>query len=125
MSTPPDPRFEQGIRLILDAVEASHSAPPPLSSEQMKARLDELASLRGRPAFYPYLGSGMGKGARVRLADGRWILDFALGIGVHLFGHGDPDLIAAALRAATSDVVMQGNLIFNLEYHALMKTLLT
>ena len=51
MSTPPDPRFEQGIRLILDAVEASHSAPPPLSSEQMKARLDELASLAGGKAF--------------------------------------------------------------------------
>ena len=47
------------------------------------------------------------------LADGRWILDFALGIGVHLFGHGNLDLIETAIRAAASDLVMQGNLVFN------------
>ncbi len=58
------------------------------------------------------------------LADGRWVLDLALGIGVHLFGHGNLDLIETALRAAASDLVMQGNLVFNREYHALMKTLL-
>lgn len=58
------------------------------------------------------------------LADGRWVLDFALGIGVHLFGHGNLDLIETALRAAASDLVMQGNLIFNREYPALMKTIL-
>ena len=87
----------------------------------MRAELERLREMRGRPAFYPYLGSGIGRGARAMLADGRWALDFALGIGVHLFGHGDPDLIATAIRAATSDLVMQGNLIFNREYGALME----
>ena len=58
------------------------------------------------------------------LADGRWMLDFTLGIGVHLFGHGNLDLIETAIRAAASDLVMQGNLIFNSEYVALMETLL-
>jgi acetylornithine aminotransferase len=58
------------------------------------------------------------------LADGRWVLDFALGIGVHLFGHGNLDLIESAIGAAASDLVMQGNLVFNREYHALMKALL-
>lgn len=58
------------------------------------------------------------------LADGRWVLDFALGIGVHLFGHGNLDLIETALRAAASDLVMQGNLVFNREYGRLMKTIL-
>jgi 4-aminobutyrate aminotransferase-like enzyme len=119
------PKFEQGFRLLMEAVaEAETSAKPPLTPAEMAAELDELATLRGRPAFYPYLGSGIGRGARAMLADGRWVLDFALGIGVHLFGHGNLDLIETAVRAATSDLVMQGNLVFNREYHALMKALL-
>ncbi len=119
------PKFEQGIRLLREAVgEAQAAGSPPLLAAEMKAELDELAALRGRPAFYPYLGSGLGRGAMVMLADGRWVLDLTLGIGVHLFGHGNLDLIETALRAAASDLVMQGNLIFNREYHHLMKTLL-
>jgi 4-aminobutyrate aminotransferase-like enzyme len=90
----------------------------------MMAELNELAKLRGRSAFYPYLGSGVGRGARAMLADGRWVLDMALGIGVHLFGHGNLDLVETAIRAAASDLVMQGNLVFNREYNLLMKALL-
>ncbi len=121
------PKFELGLRLMVEAVaDARNSAAPPapLTAAQMRQELEELAAMRGRPALYPYLGSGLGRGARAMLADGRWVLDFALGIGVHLFGHGNPDLIETALRAAACDIVMQGNLIFNREYHALMKTLL-
>lgn len=118
-------KFEAGLRLILEAVgDAARDGRAPLSADAMRAELEKLARMRGRPAFYPYLGSGVGRGARTMLADGRWVLDFALGIGVHLFGHGDPDLIAAAVRAAASDLVMQGNLIFNREYGALMEALL-
>jgi 4-aminobutyrate aminotransferase-like enzyme len=118
-------KFETGLRMILEAVDgAAREDHAPLSASAMRAELERLAQMRGRPAFYPYLGSGIGRGARAMLADGRWVLDFALGIGVHLFGHGDPDLIATAIRAATSDLVMQGNLIFNREYGALMETLL-
>ena len=119
------PKFDQGLALMLEAIaERSVSSLRPLDSASMQIELAELASLRGRPAFYPYLGSGIGRGARAMLADGRWVLDLALGIGVHLFGHGNPDLIATALRAAASDLVMQGNLIYNREYVALMRTLL-
>jgi 4-aminobutyrate aminotransferase-like enzyme len=119
------PKFEQGLRLLLEAVaDAQNHATAPLTSDGMTAELAEIAELRGRPAFYPYLGAGVGRGARAMLADGRWVLDFALGIGVHLFGHGNLDLIEAAIRAAASDLVMQGNLVFNREYHHLMKTLL-
>src|ERR1700737_4443288 len=119
------PKFEAGLRLMREAIaEAQTAGYPPLTNKQMKAELAELAVLRGRPAFYPYLGSGVGRGARAMLADGRWVLDFALGVGVHFFGHGNHDLIETAIRAAAADLVMQGNLIFNREYHALMKTLL-
>jgi 4-aminobutyrate aminotransferase-like enzyme len=119
------PKFEQGLRLMLDAIaEAEFSANPPLGPAAMMAELDELARLRARPAFYPYLGSGVGRGARAMLADGRWMIDLALGIGVHLFGHGNLDLIETAIRAAASDLAMQGNLVFNREYNLLMKALL-
>ena len=119
------PEFNRGVRLMLDAIaEAQNSSAGPLTPSQMEAELAELAKLRGRPAFYPYLGSGLGRGARAMMADGRWVLDFALGIGVHLFGHGNLDLIETAIRAAASDLVMQGNLVFNREYGGLMRTLL-
>lgn len=118
-------KFEAGLRLMLEALdERAREARAPLNADEMRAELERLARMRGRPAFYPYLGSGVGRGARAMLADGRWVLDFALGIGVHLFGHGDRDLVATAIRAAASDLVMQGNLIFNREYGALMETLL-
>src|SRR5260370_22386650 len=119
------PKSEQGLRLMLEAVADTQNHPTaPLTPDGMAAELAEIAALRGRPAFYPYLGAGVGRGARAMLADGRWVLDFALGIGVHLFGHGNLDLIKTAIRAATSDLVMQGNLVFNRQYHYLMKTLL-
>ena len=119
------PKFEQGLRLMLEAIaEAEQSGTAPLTPAAMNAELRDLAKFRGRAAFYPYLGSGIGRGARAMLADGRWVLDLALGIGVHLFGHGNLDLIETAIRAAASDLVMQGNLVFNREYNLLMKTLL-
>ncbi len=110
---------------MLEAIaENAESELPLLNRAGMQNELAELAALRGRPAFYPYLGSGSGRGARAKLADGRWVIDLTLGIGVHLFGHGNLDLIATAIRAAASDLVMQGNLIFNREYVGLMRTLL-
>ncbi len=122
----PGTKFEGGLRLMLEAIAEAESGAgaPPLDGVAMRAELAEVAAMRGRPGFYPYLGSGVGRGARAMLADGRWVLDFALGVGVHFFGHGDLDLAETALRAAASDLVMQGNLLFNREYHALMKTLL-
>ncbi len=87
-------------------------------------QLQRVAQLRGRPLFFPYLGSGIGKGAKVRTAEGRWLLDFAIGIGVHFFGHSHPDLLRTAITAAASDVAMQGNLQANAEYGALLEILL-
>jgi len=117
--------FERGLRLMLDAIAAAQKiGSPPLSAEQTRAELEELTRFRSRPPFFPYLGSGLGRGARMMAADGRWLLDLTLGVGVHIFGHGNLDLIETALRAACSDLVMQGNLVFNREYSALMRTLL-
>ena len=55
--------------------------------------LAKYGELRGRPPLYPYIGSGIGNGPLVELADGSVKWDMINGIGVHMFGHGDPDLI--------------------------------
>ena len=49
----------------------------------------------------------------VRLADGSVKWDMINGIGVHMFGHSDRDMIRASLEGAVSDTVMQGNLQYN------------
>ena len=72
--------------------------------------LDRFAEVRGGGLFYPYLGSGFGSGALVELADGSVKLDMICGIGVHYFGHGDPELSEHLIDAALQDTVMQGNL---------------
>jgi len=75
--------------------------------------LDRNAKIRGRAGFYPYVGSGVGRGPLVELLDGSVKWDMICGIGVHLFGHGDPELVEVAMRASLSDLLMQGNLQFN------------
>ena len=55
--------------------------------KSFKRSMDSLAKLRGRPLFFPYIGSGVGNGALVELADGSIKYDFITGIGVHYMGH--------------------------------------
>ena len=91
----------------------------PASSDSKKdyeSLMADFASLRGRPLFYPYIGSGTGRGPYVELCDGSVKLDFINGIGVHIFGHGHPAVTRAAVRGALSDIVMQGHLQMNQDY---------
>lgn len=89
-----------------------------------KEMIDRLGVTRGRPLFFPYIGSGVGRGPYVELEDGSVKLDLINGIGIHIMGHSHPRVIAASLRGALSDVVMQGNLEPNKEYLELSKKLL-
>lgn len=118
------PKFQQGLDFILEAL-TDLQADTRVMPDGYAQELQRVAQLRGRPLFFPYIGSGIGRGAKVRTADGRWLLDFAIGIGVHFFGHSNPDLVRAALTAAASDVVMQGNLQANAEYGDLLEMLLS
>lgn len=108
----------------MEALGELQSEATALDAESYTQQLQRVAQRRGRPLFFPYLGSGVGKGAKVRTADGRWLLDCAIGIGVHFFGHSHPDLVRAAVTAAASDAVMQGNLQANNEYGDLLEILL-
>ena len=85
----------------------------PEASHSFEAFMERAAAVRGRPLLYPYVGSGVGNGPYVELLDGSVKLDMITGIGVHFFGHSDPELITAALEGATSDTIMQGNLMMN------------
>lgn len=83
---------------------------------QAKADIATLGTVRSRPLYYNYLGTGVGRGPYVELADGSVKLDLINGIGIHLLGHAHPRVVRATLAGALSDVVQQGNLQPNLEY---------
>lgn len=118
------PSFQRGLDLILEAIAELQTNEGTADIASYPQQLRRVAQLRGRPLFFPYIGSGIGRGAKVRTVDGRWFIDFAIGIGVHFFGHSHPDLVRTALIAAASDVVMQGNLQANAEYADLIEILL-
>ncbi len=85
----------------------------PRHRKTYKQLMDLIGELRGRPLFFPYIGSGAGNGALVELADGSVKYDFITGIGVHYMGHGHSKILEASIDAATEDIVMQGNLQLN------------
>ncbi len=89
----------------------SDVAPPNEEKETLsKDFIKELEDNRGRPLFYPYVGSGAGKGSFVELMDGSIKLDLINGIGINILGHSHPVILKSMLEGATQDVVMQGNL---------------
>lgn len=88
----------------------------PEMAENSKKWIDRAGMFRGRPLHYPYVGSGSGRGVYVELEDGSIKLDLINGIGIHLFGHGHPKVMEAAVKGALCDVVNQGNLEPNKEY---------
>lgn len=113
-----DPDFVTAKKRILEAV-SKHSGkitkirPPhtPLV-ESYEKTVKLFGELRGMPLFYPYVGSGIGNGTLVELADGSVKYDFISGIGVH-WGHCHPKIVEASLDAAIEDIVIQGHLLQN------------
>ena len=114
-----DPAVAGHIDAIVAAARAAQSritgARPadPARKAAFEQAMARTASVRGRGPIMPYLGTGMGSGPLVELADGSVKWDMINGIGVHMFGHGDPRMLAAALRGSLSDLCMQGNLASN------------
>ncbi len=90
--------------------------PNPELENHAKNLLEQTGNLRGRPLHYPYMGTGAGRGVYVELEDGSVKLDLINGIGIHLFGHSHPRVIAAAVRGSLCDILIQGNLQPNKEY---------
>ncbi|MDC0980105.1 aminotransferase class III-fold pyridoxal phosphate-dependent enzyme [Bdellovibrionales bacterium] len=86
--------------------------------------VEELGALRGRSLFYPYIGTGAGRGCYVELEDGSVKLDLINGIGIHILGHSHPEILEAGVRGALSDIMVQGNLQANSEYGQFMDRLI-
>ncbi len=125
-----DPRVADAKRLVLDALREHQSqltGPRPPRDDLAQSYDDALAAfsdVRGGALYYRYLGSGLGNGALVELADGSVKYDMITGIGVHGFGHSHASIVSAGLDAAIRDTVMQGNLQQGAESFALGRLLL-
>ncbi len=111
-----DPRIDQAKKLIQEALKEHKShitgvrpANPELK-ESYDALLKRVAEYRGGALFYNYLGSGIGNGPLVELADGSVKYDFITGIGVHYMGHSHEGVISATIDGAISNTVMNGHL---------------
>jgi 4-aminobutyrate aminotransferase-like enzyme len=85
---------------------------PPLDglSEDYEAFLKKIIALRGRPLFYPYVGSGAANRILVELEDGSVKFDMVGGIGYTPLGHAHPELVRAALAASIEDNLKHGHL---------------
>ncbi|MFZ3229576.1 MAG: aminotransferase class III-fold pyridoxal phosphate-dependent enzyme [Pseudobdellovibrio sp.] len=124
-----DPVIEGLVSDLVDEVSVHNDSifgvrpSQPHLVEQAKKKLDYTGTLRGRPLYHPYIGTGAGNGVYVELEDGSVKLDLINGIGIHLMGHSHPRIIKAAVRGALSDIVMQGNLQPNNEYWKLTEKL--
>lgn len=113
------PAVHAGVRQIVEEVRRASAKltevrlPNPGLKESYEAALARAGEVRGRGLLYPYLGSGVGNGALVELLDGSVKWDLITGIGVHFFGHSDPDLIQAGVEGAMADTLQHGNLLSN------------
>jgi 4-aminobutyrate aminotransferase-like enzyme len=125
-----DARVHQAREMMMQALsehQKTLTAVRPADPERQvsyDACLKQFGEQRAGALFYPYLGSGIGNGPFVELADGSVKFDMINGIGVHHFGHSHPALMGAAIEAALRDTVMQGNLQQNLESAELAKDLM-
>jgi len=123
------PAVRQSVDAILKDLESkrAHITGVRGPREGMSAGYDKLVKrvgeARGRALMLPYVGSGLGAGPLVELADGSVKFDLTNGIGPNFFGHSDPDLTRVAIESSMSDIVMQGHLQMNtdaLEYTELL-----
>ncbi|MCZ6783629.1 MAG: aspartate aminotransferase family protein [Proteobacteria bacterium] len=115
-------RVREAAQALVEAVQ-EEAADRVFEPAAYARAIAELERVRGRPLLAPALTSGVGRGARVWLADGTVKLDFVSGIGVHAFGHGERDLLETAVTAAATDVVFQGHLNPGPEYLRLSRLL--
>lgn len=110
--------IQQLVQAVSQVNQSLHQVQPPHGEFAPRAQeeMQKVGRVRGRPLFYEYLGSGAGRGPFVELQDGSVKLDLINSIGVNILGHSDPRVMAAAIRGALQDVIMQGNLQPNTEY---------
>lgn len=111
-----NPTLLGAIETIVDQVREASSTitdvcPPDRSlMADYQKLLDRANAVKGRGLLFPYIGSGLGNGPLVQLADGSVKWDMICGIGVHFFGHSHPEMIRAAALGSLEDTHKHGNL---------------
>lgn len=111
-----DPRVAQAQELLLATLKDHQKSftgiqpADPARKIPYEEMLKRFTAIRGNELYFPYIGSGFGKGSLVELMDGSVKYDFVEGIGPHIFGHSHPRIVKTCLDAALSDTVMQGHL---------------
>lgn len=126
-----DPRLKEAKKLIQEAVKEHQSQITGIkpANPELKQSYDELlkkmADYRGGALFYNYLGTGIGNGPLVELADGSVKYDFITGIGVHYMGHSHLGVIDAQINGAVSNTVMNGHLQQNTDTAKLLELIST
>lgn len=124
-----DPRLEKAKKLIQEALsehQANLTGVKPANPELKETYdnlLKKMADYRGGALFYNYLGTGIGNGPLVELADGSVKYDFITGIGVHYMGHSHAGVIEAQINGAISNTVMNGHLQQNVDTTKLLEIL--
>lgn len=124
-----DQRVKEAKQLLLNVIREQQQSltgirpADPSRIMHYKDALQLLTKVRGSAPWYPYLGSGIGKGSLVELMDGSVKYDFIGGIGVYAFGHSHEEIIQASIDAAISNVVMQGHLQQNSDQLELLQML--
>lgn len=120
------PKYIQGKKLLIEAlVEVTETLSLnnfPVAAEYCQL-MDQLQNQRGMAPFYPFLGSGLGRGPLVELFNGSVKYDMITGIGPNIFGHSYPQIAEACIDGALSDTVMESNLLPNQDALELMKQL--
>ncbi len=111
-----DPRLKEAKKLIREALKEHQTKITGIKSAdpELKASYDNIikkvSDYRGGALWYNYLGSGIGNGPLVELADGSVKYDFITGIGVHYMGHSHPGVIEAQVEGSITNTVMNGHL---------------
>ena len=125
-----DPRIQEAKKLLADTL-MDHSknitevkAGNPELKEEYTKMLESFSAQRGGKLFYDYIGSGIGNGSLVELADGSVKYDFITGIGVHYFGHSHQGVIKAQVDGAITNTTMSGNLQQNVDSPKLFNLIL-
>ena len=99
-------------------------SPDPGRADESQKWIKEIARVRGRDLIYPMVPSGRASGPFVEMLDGSVKMDLITGIGVHLFGHGHPELILTGVKAALKGTTMQGTLMPGKEYGTILGELI-
>ena len=126
-----DPRLVEAKKLIQEALKEHQSKITTIKSAtpELKEAYDSLikktGEYRGGALYYNYLGSGIGNGPLVELADGSVKYDFITGIGVHYMGHSHPGVINAQIEGSIQNTVMNGHLQQNTDSSKLLELIST